>query len=522
MMVMCWLGEAKDDSHLAFRIMKAWGNVLIANGLADHNQVIDERYGEKVLNAVEEMSDPFNLRAWKAVMKCLNRPWWSRVWMVQEFILGKNAMLQCGQNRMSWRQLSAAAAISTPEVHDRIGPQEQFNVKAATMYVQRSLYHASPREDFLLRDALIVALNDNSRRSSTDPRDKVYGVLGLMSASGQSLMQVDYSLSIEEICIIVARQSMLVSPHTEKDPILDLLREAGTSNRAPALLGKIPTWVPDWQKHVGGGKITNSLPSSKYCATKGSHSDPRFSKDGLTLHVWGAVLDRVSSKFDVFHPPGQEIRPWVQDEIWKIAGLLGGGEQYPTGITRLEALFRTTTCDIDTFLQRWNDNLTTVHAYLATFCVELAEARLKGRGKTGRPSSIQEAVRSEKDMPADTGFGSIFSATSIGLPRFPDDYDFDQGWEMSSRLHTMRGGDPYTQKRCYFSTEKSYLGLGPIGTREGDLICVLFGSNVPHVLRENNGEYILIGEAYIHGFMDGEAMEQLEAGVLVPREFAIK
>lgn len=66
------------------------------------------------------------------------------------------------------------------------------------------------------------------------------------------------------------------------------------------------------------------------------------------------------------------------------------------------------------------------------------------------------------------------------------------------------------------------MGLGPLDMNKGDLLCAPFGSNVPFILREGDGEHILIREACIHGFMDGEAMAQIEAGVLVRHEFAIK
>ncbi|KAG5789227.1 hypothetical protein H9Q69_011707 [Fusarium xylarioides] len=53
------------------------------------------------------------------------------------------------------------------------------------------------------------------------------------------------------------------------------------------------------------------------------------------------------------------------------------------------------------------------------------------------------------------------------------------------------------------------LGLCPPDTKKGDLICILLGCSVPVVLREtaDKRHMTLIGEAYVHGKMDGEAME---------------
>lgn len=65
-------------------------------------------------------------------------------------------------------------------------------------------------------------------------------------------------------------------------------------------------------------------------------------------------------------------------------------------------------------------------------------------------------------------------------------------------------------------TESSLLGLAPLDTDRGDLICILYGCSVPVALRPRKSEeevlmgerqsYTLIGECYLHGMMDGEAV----------------
>lgn len=58
------------------------------------------------------------------------------------------------------------------------------------------------------------------------------------------------------------------------------------------------------------------------------------------------------------------------------------------------------------------------------------------------------------------------------------------------------------------SGPKSLFGLAPKEAEEGDLVCILLGCTVPVILRpiEDLGLYKLVGEAYVHGVMDGEAM----------------
>lgn len=70
-------------------------------------------------------------------------------------------------------------------------------------------------------------------------------------------------------------------------------------------------------------------------------------------------------------------------------------------------------------------------------------------------------------------------------------------------------------------TAGGYLGNVPHGTLVGDKICIVFGSTVPFLLREcSEGYFKLVGECYIHGVMDGEAMKERDMGAL-SRDFEI-
>ena len=75
-------------------------------------------------------------------------------------------------------------------------------------------------------------------------------------------------------------------------------------------------------------------------------------------------------------------------------------------------------------------------------------------------------------------------------------------WDDTSEILTLRQGRsiPLKKQRC--------LGLGPLDTRPGDLVCILCTADTPFILRKkpNVNTYRLIGEAYIHGVMDGEAL----------------
>jgi hypothetical protein len=58
-----------------------------------------------------------------------------------------------------------------------------------------------------------------------------------------------------------------------------------------------------------------------------------------------------------------------------------------------------------------------------------------------------------------------------------------------------------------FVTAKGHLGLGLDHVGPGDVIAVLIGCQVPFVLRQSaDGKYEIVGESYVDGIIDGEAV----------------
>lgn len=62
-------------------------------------------------------------------------------------------------------------------------------------------------------------------------------------------------------------------------------------------------------------------------------------------------------------------------------------------------------------------------------------------------------------------------------------------------------------ERKFCSTKHKRIGLVPHTIKSGDLVAIIIGADVPFVLRPTNtGRYELVGDCYIHGVMDGEAL----------------
>ncbi|KAK7696856.1 hypothetical protein SLS64_014141 [Diaporthe eres] len=73
-----------------------------------------------------------------------------------------------------------------------------------------------------------------------------------------------------------------------------------------------------------------------------------------------------------------------------------------------------------------------------------------------------------------------------------------------------------TRRRRFFATKGGRIGLGPAHTEAGDAVAVAFYCPTPYILRRRGGEgegrWGLVGEAYVHGIMYGEALRLFSEG----------
>ncbi len=80
------------------------------------------------------------------------------------------------------------------------------------------------------------------------------------------------------------------------------------------------------------------------------------------------------------------------------------------------------------------------------------------------------------------------------------------------------------------SDTKSVLGLGPSTAQKGDMVCILAGCSVPVILRKEEKivddvvrfYYTLQGDAYVHGFMDGDAVSEQERRNIPQQQFELR
>jgi len=116
------------------------------------------------------------------------------------------------------------------------------------------------------------------------------------------------------------------------------------------------------------------------------------------------------------------------------------------------------------------------------------------------------------------------------IMRFEEFRDAD--FNNSDDLDSQYGSDSYDTlnfnaiDQCFYITEKGYMGTGPPRMAVGDEVWILCGGKVPFVLREVEAAYSLsdlivpvvfregmcyhqlLGDGFVYGIMDGEAVER--------------
>ncbi|KAL4806397.1 heterokaryon incompatibility protein-domain-containing protein [Aspergillus unguis] len=144
----------------------------------------------------------------------LEQPYFSRLWTIQETLMARELEIFCGSLSARWPRHS----LETPEVQ-----------------VPSWLLKDPKWFPFSGRD-LFSILMETSQYQCSDPRDKVFAVLGLLA---DKTIRPDYTLPVESVYIGIAAYII------QKCQTMDLLALAGQNK-----MFSLPSWVPDWSQSL--------------------------------------------------------------------------------------------------------------------------------------------------------------------------------------------------------------------------------------------------------------------------------
>ncbi|KAI0970422.1 heterokaryon incompatibility protein-domain-containing protein [Xylaria arbuscula] len=431
------------------------------------------RSAKRVFRAMEvmtgedfETAPPPEDLFWRDIERLFRKQWFSRLWCLQEVILAADADVQWGTEVAPWKKVAETATWirSCPVQILRESAMKGAN-NANLMYVLGEDLKHNKMVSFLE----LLALSWQFK--SSDRRDKVYGLLGIPTTDsdpglGHVFVQPDYTKGDAEVyrrCaseIIQKTQSLRLLLHVQRAEDSDNSDESDQEYEGSKPL---PSWVPRWNKYIHPMLApSEQVASFNACATLPS-SPPRVEND--TLFAQGVRLSQVKS---------------AARQNW------GGLDTEDNSQSRVS--------------DAWDMIVAESHAYkhnkekLRAWCMVLTA------GKDWCGELVDDTKQHLADMGAymnndDSRFIYDFNE----LPKIPGAEDGD-GYRFELAFRNACEG------RKFLLTDDGYVGLGPEIIEKEDLVCVLSGLVMPIILRPTDRGYRVIGEAYIHGIMFGEAL----------------
>lgn len=145
-------------------------------------------------------------RSSSALWRLLQRDYWSRLWIVQEIVLARNLTLMCGKHLLSWNFLEMFISnVKANRDHILMRPLRGIeNLPVATLVAHRRREHrtrGSERDWRLPRKTLLYLLSDYRDCGCLDPRDKIYGLVGLFNDQAIAHFKVNYDRNLENLLL---------------------------------------------------------------------------------------------------------------------------------------------------------------------------------------------------------------------------------------------------------------------------------------------------------------------------------
>ena len=449
--VLVWIGEADDTSDMAFDLMP----------------MID-------INFIES---PDASTVWSFFYNATRRPYMSRLWVIQEFVLARqDPLVLCGHKQALWSCFMSAYKTLALDFFTQIDMVQEIatgrppSVLAKLRYDLFDELRTTISQDggADLRQLFIM-----SRSSiATDPRDRVYGLLQMLDMDDKKHFNVDYN---KPTAVIYAEAMSLIFKQGGGPYFLSGMWCPSIPNPA---IPDLPSWVPDFTSQTS--QLTGSRPSS-------ISFHPAFPRS-----VSGVGADADNGK--------------VLDDLktLKVAVLH---------------------VDLVENVVHFENRLENCVAQLEEVEQRVLAARSKAI-ENDKLRSFFEKFRSSEPL-----WRTLVSGKSSrsGYDVAPDSYEVMYN-ELRQRPPTRNSQDPsssseyylalesHLPNRTFFTTKCGFFGLGMPAVQKGDEVTIWFGATVPFVVRQSAQaptKCSLIGPAYVAGIMEGQMVDELYCDDLI-------
>ncbi|KAL8855592.1 MAG: hypothetical protein Q9178_007784 [Gyalolechia marmorata] len=426
---------------------------------------LERPYGTKT-SEWDNLASAKPLGFWYNLVMFFDQDWWRRVWVRQEIAMSQSASVFCGESIIDWEDVAAVShwvklfTDLDEKTRDMAGKHRSGAYSGEDMQYFRQTLQRNGYLDF---QRMLVHARDCE---ATNPRDKVFAILGMVTDHRD--MPVDYNLTPAEVAKLAFRRLA----------ILNCGLDALIFSQNPECKEGIPSWAPNlFSGFSAQPSRVAGLASSLYKAG-GNSGGPSytFSSDGTTLSTNAIIFDSIKELSQPYYSAYLDSKGW-HDSMQSIRIL--------------------------TF--QWLRNMRTERKYERLMRTLTRDRDVRGINSGRRLMSNADGVDWERFFRIEhTGVGAKteFQYLSRAIRQFQAPTDDNAEIIAWLRLYRESLGN-----RRVIMTERGRLGLVPAETRHSDVVCVMDGVDVALVLRKNDsGTYVLVGEAYIHGAMDGEIL----------------
>jgi hypothetical protein len=465
---------------------------------------------EKKASEMELFEEPYPISMdqdrWSGVVELFKFSWFKRVWTVQEVAVAVECRIFWGSASVDiadvleicvwfWakRDFYVTVRKIVGSIERRL-PRElalyfQYNTHRPVSWQQSraGLTYTAARYK---EQTLCRILGASRNLKATDPRDHVYAFLGCPVAKdgeGRTLVDADYTSSIHVLNIRLA-DALMKSP-TEGPFVLSAVYHR---SRESLLNSGYPSWVPAWHYPVNHG-VQIMHPRYWYRASGSTKFFTTISPDEEDfLTVGGFIFDKVIWSSNTIQCDRADLSYTHPNPT------ACGSDELPIDIL-LNHVFQTATGqgiaihreDIVRTLMMGYPAERSSHSFSDRRQKEELEA-YKRKTHLARSSVVETAEWTAKEK--------------------------ERAIEFEYGLGSLHGSK-------LFLTENGHLGIIPVGqlVEVGDVCCIIFGATVPFLLTPaKEGRHKLVSECYIHGSMDGAAMQEFVESDLRDRRIIIE
>jgi hypothetical protein len=304
-------------------------------------------------------------------------------------------------------------------------------------------------------------LSSSKSFGATDNRDRAYALLGLATDVDPSTFPVSYSESTEEVSMRVARYLI-----QNGDGVYALYTCVGINDRCPSWGFDLPGGPPSDALTAQVGTIGSSR---LFWAKGDSKPSMMVDSDESLLKVTGFMFGRITNLTSI-HTAGDELN-------W--------------------------TLDVSRWIEELQTNSTGQFEPMACWHAAFADCIQDSWGQTRRSD---EGPEIEDDLEAFISSANILR-TYLGNNRIGE--DLDSAFEpIVLKMLPIFKSIAISRGRRLACTTDGMVCLVPGNAQVGDNLSIFHGAPIPFVLRKEDDHFRIVGSAYVHDMMDGQAFER--------------